>query len=81
MTRVHLGSATADHHRANTLELRGSTDTDSCCRFPYYRRGSRPNIDAVEFATLGWVDWFNTRRLLEPTGYIPPAECAERYYE
>ena len=36
---------------------------------------------APEFATLAWVDWFNTRRLLEPIGYIPPAEYEERYYE
>ena len=45
------------------------------------RRGPWRHIDAVEFATLAWVDWFNTRRLLEPTGYIPPAEYDERYYE
>jgi transposase InsO family protein len=29
---------------------------------------------------LEWVDWFNNRRLLEPIGYIPPAEAEERYY-
>ena len=45
------------------------------------RRGPWRNIDAVESATLAWVDWFNTRRLLEPIGYIPPAEYEERYYE
>ena len=45
------------------------------------RRGPWRNIEAVEFATLAWVDWFNTRRLLEPIGYIPPAEYEERYYE
>ena len=27
-----------------------------------------------------WVDWFNTRRLLEPIGYVPPAEYEARYY-
>jgi hypothetical protein len=36
-------------------------------------------LEAVEFATLGWVDWFNTRRLLEPLGYLPPAEQEARY--
>ena len=45
------------------------------------RRGPWRHIDAVEFTTLAWVDWFNTRRLLEPIGYIPPAEYEERYYE
>jgi transposase len=28
-----------------------------------------------------WVDWFNTRRLLEPIGYVPPAEYEAQYYE
>ena len=41
-------------------------------------RGGR--FEAVEFATLEWVDWFNNRRLLEPIGNIPPAEAEERYY-
>lgn len=37
-------------------------------------------IEAVEFATLEWVDWFNIRRLLEPIGKIPPDEADARYY-
>jgi hypothetical protein len=37
-------------------------------------------MEAVEFATLGWVDWCNNRRLLEPIGNIPPVEAEERYY-
>jgi len=45
------------------------------------RLGPWRNLDAVEFATLTWVDWFNTRRLLEPIGYVPPAEFEARYYE
>ena len=44
------------------------------------RRGPWRNIDAVEFATLEWVDWFNNRRLLEPIGYVPPAEFEDAYY-
>lgn len=32
----------------------------------------------VEFATLEWVNWFNNRRLLEPIGNVPPAECEAR---
>jgi transposase InsO family protein len=38
------------------------------------RRGPWQNIDAVEFATREWVDWFNNRRLLGPLGDVPPAE-------
>ena len=45
------------------------------------RKGPWKNLEAVEFATLEWVDWFNHRRLLEPIGYIPPAEYEARYYE
>ncbi len=44
------------------------------------RRGPWRTMDAVEFATLEWVDWFNHRRLLEPIGNIPPAEAEARYY-
>jgi putative transposase len=44
------------------------------------RRGPWRSLEAVEFATLEWVDWFNTRRLLEPIGNVPPAEAEARYY-
>ena len=43
------------------------------------RRGPWRNMEAVEFATLEWVDWYNNR-LLEPIGNIPPAEAEARYY-
>jgi transposase InsO family protein len=45
-----------------------------------HRRGPWRSFEAVEVATLEWVDWFNNRRLLEPIGNIPPAEAEERYY-
>ena len=45
-----------------------------------HRRGPWRSFEAVEFATLEWVDWFNNRRLLEPIGNMPPAEAEERYY-
>ena len=44
------------------------------------RRGPWRHAEAVEFATLEWVDWFNHRRLLEPIGNIPPAKAEARYY-
>ncbi len=44
------------------------------------RRGPWRHIDAVEYATLEWVDWFNHRRLLEPIGDVPPAELEQAYY-
>jgi transposase InsO family protein len=45
-----------------------------------HRRGPWRSVEAVEYATLEWVDWFNHRRLLEPIGNIPPAEAEEQYY-
>ena len=38
------------------------------------------HLDEVEFATLDWVHWFNTERLLEPLGYLPPAEFERQYH-
>jgi putative transposase len=37
-------------------------------------------VEQVELETLKWVDWFNNRRLLEPIGYITPAEAEGNYY-
>jgi transposase InsO family protein len=45
------------------------------------RKGPWKNAEDVEFETLKWVDWFDNRRLLEPIGYIPPAEYEEMYYQ
>ena len=45
------------------------------------RQGPWRTREAVEFATLAWVDWFNHRRLLGPIGFVPPAEYEARYYE
>jgi len=45
-----------------------------------HRRGPWRSFEAVEMATLEWVDWFNNRRLLEPIGNIPPAEAEANYY-
>ena len=44
------------------------------------RRGPWRSLEAVELATLEWIDWFNHRRLLEPIGNLPPAEVEARYY-
>ena len=45
-----------------------------------HHRGPWRGREAVEYATLEWVDWFNNRRLLEPIGNIPPAEREKEYY-
>ena len=53
-----------------------------------HRRGPWRSFDAVEYATLEWIDYgvfketpgFNSRRLLEPIGNIPPAEAEANFY-
>ena len=45
-----------------------------------HRRGPWRSFDAVEYATLEWVDWFNNRRILEPIGNITPAEAEQQFY-
>ncbi len=44
------------------------------------RRGPWRSFEAVEYATVDWIDWFNHRRLLEPIGSVPPAEAEEAFY-
>jgi transposase InsO family protein len=46
-----------------------------------HRRGPWRHMEAVEYGTLEWVDWFNHRRLLEPIGNVPPAEREALYYQ
>ncbi|MFM6585748.1 MAG: IS3 family transposase [Dolichospermum sp.] len=46
-----------------------------------HRRGPWKTREAVELATLEWVSWFNNQRLLEPIGYIPPAEAEANYWK
>jgi transposase InsO family protein len=45
-----------------------------------HRQGPWRNMQELEMATLGWVDWFNNRRLLGPIGNIPPEEAEENFY-
>ena len=44
-----------------------------------HRRAPWRTKEAVELATLEWVVWLNNHRLLEPIGYIPPAEAEANY--
>jgi transposase InsO family protein len=45
-----------------------------------HRRAPWKTKESVELATLQWVHWFNHTRLIEPIGYVPPAEAEENYY-
>ncbi len=45
-----------------------------------HRRAPSKTRESVELATLEWVAWYNHHRLMEPLGYIPPAEAEANYY-
>ena len=87
---MHGSVLRADPDRAVAEENRDLVDRDAReqqfdreCVAESVRVGALQlrHLEAVEFATLDWVDWFNHRRLLEPIGYVPPAEYEARYYE
>ena len=45
-----------------------------------HRRAPWKTKESVELATLEWVAWYNNHRLMEPLGYIPPAEAEANYW-
>ena len=70
-----VGSVGDSYHNALAETINGLFKAEVI-----HRRSPWRGMEAVEFATLEWVDWFNNRRLLEPIGNIPPAEAEARYY-
>ncbi len=70
-----VGSVGDSYDNALAETINGLFKTEVICR-----RGPWRSMQAVEFATLEWVDWYNHRRLLEPIGNMPPAEAEARYY-
>lgn len=46
-----------------------------------HHRGPWRSLDEVEYATLEWVAWYNTQRLMEPLGYLPPAEYEDNFHK
>jgi putative transposase len=70
-----VGSVGDSYDNALAESIIGLFKTEVIRRF-----GPWKSLEAVEFATLEWVDWFNNRRLLEPIGNTQPAEAEARYY-
>ena len=51
-----------------------------CIRTTVFHDGPSKTIAEVEFATAGWADWYNNRRLHSSLGYVPPAEFEQAHY-
>ena len=70
-----IGSVGDSYDNAMAESIIGLFKTELICR-----KGPWRSLDAVELATLEWVDWYNNRRLFEAIGDIPPAEAEANYY-
>ncbi len=66
---------------ATTKTMRWPRPSSACSKTEViHHRGPWRELDAVEYATLEWVDWFKNRRLLKPIGNVPSAERERTYY-
>jgi len=73
--QASVGSVGSSYDNALAETINGLYKTELIRRDAPWR-----NVEAVELATLDWVHWYNHRRLLEPLGYVPPAEYEEAFY-
>jgi len=69
-----VGSVGDSHDNALAETINGRFTAEAI-----HRHGPWRSFDALEYATLEWIDWFNNRRLLEPIGNIPPAEAEANF--
>ncbi len=51
-----------------------------CIRTTVFHHGPYRNLADVEWATAGWVDWYNNRRLHSSLGYQTPEEFEHAHY-
>ena len=70
-TKIALSVGSAGDFYDNTL----AETINGLYKVEVIHRRSWPTREAVELATLTWVDGFNHRRLLSPMGNITPAEA------
>ena len=70
-----VGSVGDSHDDALAETINGLYKTELI-----HRRAPWKTRESVELATLEWIHWFNHIRLLEPIGYVPPAEAEANYW-
>ena len=51
-----------------------------CIDTDIFHAGPYKSLGDVEYATAGWVDWYNNRRLHSSLGYLPPIEFEQAHY-
>lgn len=74
-----IGSVGDAYDNALMETINGLFKTE-CIRTTVFHDGPYKTIADVEYATAGWVDWYNTRRLHSTLGYVPPVEYEQAHY-
>jgi putative transposase len=77
--RPSIGSVGDAYDNALMETVIGLFKTE-CIRTTVFHAGPYKTLADVEFATAGWVDWYNHRRLHGTLGMIPPIEYEQAHY-
>jgi transposase InsO family protein len=75
-----IGSVGDAYDNALAESTIGLFKTEAMSKRSPFLNGPIKTIDDVEFATMGWTDWFNQRRLHSTLDYLSPDEFEEVYY-
>ncbi|MGB5016605.1 MAG: integrase core domain-containing protein, partial [Candidatus Nanopelagicales bacterium] len=75
-----IGSVGDAYDNALAESTIGLFTTEAVSKNNPFHAGPFKTIAHVEYATMGWVDWYNNRRLHSTLGNIPPAEFETNYY-
>ena len=75
-----VGSVGDAYDNALAESTIGLFKTEAMAKNNPFHVGPFKTIADVEYATAGWVDWYNNRRLHSSIGGIPPAEFEVNYY-
>ena len=74
-----IGSVGDAYDNALMETINGLYKTE-CVRTTVFHAGPYKTIADVEYATAGWVDWYNTRRLHGTLGMVSPLEYETTHY-
>ena len=78
-TQPSIGSV-GDAYDNALMECINGLYKAECIRTTIFHPGPYKTLADVEYATAGWVDWYNTRRLHSSLGYVPPVEFETAHY-
>ena len=77
--RPSIGSV-GDAYDNALMETINGLYKSECIRTTVFHEGPYKTIADVEYATAGWVDWYNSRRLHSTLGNVPPIEYEQAHY-